>query len=197
MFVTRLWRYPPPVDKGLENPAYMRDIISRKGHERIIAVTDQMFATGTRTVRRFNLAGNEGEVSENRRYARVVGKPNTLFSSLLTMDVAFGNLLSLLTRQTEGVWVRRHEALPFEKALVSVAKMCASNAASLLGLDSASQSPTGALCEGYRADLVIGRLTGSPGQYQFHVEHLFLDGHQVPVTRPTEQDTLAILGRLR
>ncbi len=160
------------------NPAYVRDIIARKGVERIIAVTDQTFTTGT-AVRRFRLGGLEGRGSEDGACVQVVGRRNTLFCSCLTMDVAFGNLLSWLTSELPGVWNRAHKALPFEDAVAASARMCSTNAAKMTGLYDDIEQATGAIEPGKWADIVLGRLTGEPGRYRFAVEALFVRGSAI------------------
>lgn len=160
------------------NPAYVRDIIARKGVDRIIAVTDQTFATGT-SVRRFRLGGLEGQVSDDGACVQVVGRRNTLFCSCLTMDAAFSNLLSWLTSEMPGVWNRRHEPLPLRDAIAAVARMCSTNAARMTGLYDDPERATGTIEPGKRADIVLGRLTGEPGRYCFVVDRLFVRGRRV------------------
>ena len=154
------------------NPAYVRDIVARKGVNRIIVVTDQMFATGSEEVTSFEIGGIRGALSDDGRYVRVADKPNTLFSSVLTMDVAFGNLLSLLTCEMEGVWHGRHEAMPLDAAIAATARMCSTNAAQMMGIGNDS----GSVSEGSRADLVIGRIDGEPGRHTFTVEKTCVAG---------------------
>ena len=149
-----------------------------------MAVTDQMFATGATSVARFSLSGIEGEVSPDRRYVCVAGKPQTLFSSLLTMDVACSNILSVLTRPMSGIWHREHPAMDFESALVAAARICATNAADMLGLRDDPAESTGAVEPGRRADLVLGDVEGSPGDYRFHVRRLFVRGREVALAPP-------------
>jgi N-acetylglucosamine-6-phosphate deacetylase len=62
------------------NPAYVRDVISRKGIDRIIAVTDAIYGTGS-SLEKFEMEGVEGRPSEDGRYFYVVDKPGALFSS--------------------------------------------------------------------------------------------------------------------
>lgn len=165
------------------SPAYVRAVIARKGSDRIMAVTDQMFATGATGVSAFTLGGIRGVISDDGRYVRVAGAPAgvtpnkrlTLFSSVLTMDVAFGNLLSLLTRRVAGVWTPWHPAMPFRRALTAAARMCATNAATMLGLG----GETGSIARGKRADLLVGRITGRPGKYRLHVKRVYVAGREV------------------
>jgi len=157
------------------NPAYVRDIIRRKGGHRVMVVTDQMFATDADEVTAFTISGIRGILSADRRYVQVEGKPNTLFSSVLTMDAGFSNLLSLLTREMAGVWNARHEAMPLAQAVAATARMCASNTADMLGI----AGDTGRIAPGKRADLVLGRIEGEPGTYALRVERTYVAGERV------------------
>jgi len=157
------------------NPAYVRDIIARKGTRRVMVVTDQMFATGAAEVSRFDIGGIGGIVSEDRSYVFVEGKPNTLFSSVLTMDVGFSNILSLLTRDMPGIWHERHEALGVEEALTATVRMCATNAAEMLGID----ADTGSIEPGKRADLVVAAIDGGPGAWRLSVRRTLVGGVEV------------------
>ena len=154
------------------NPAYVRDILKRKGAERIIGITDCLFAAGSQ-VRQFTSGGIRGAVSEDGRYFQVVGKPDTLFSSNLTMDRGFGNLLNWLTINMEGIWNRLHDALEFEQALVTVAKLLSTNPCVLTGLD---KKGCGSIADGAKADLCVLDITGSQGSYKVAVESTIVDG---------------------
>jgi len=154
--------------------AYIRDTISRKTDTRIIAVTDSMFLTGKNKIKEFEIFGVKGTVSDNRDYLAVKGKEDTLFGSVLTTDKAFSNLLSWLTREMEGIWIRRHPALDLEKALVSMAKIFSANSCNMLGLDS-----KGVIEKNKQADLTIGSILGEQGDYIFKVEHTLVNGRIV------------------
>jgi len=160
------------------NPAYMRDIIARKGRDKIIAVTDQVFCTGTE-VRTFRCGELDGEVAPDGSHVRVLNKKNTLFGSCLTMDAGFSNLLSYLTREMPGVWNRVHEAVPLEDALSAASRMCSANPARMIGLYDDPDQATGALEPGKWADIVLGTLDGGPGDYRFGVDKLFVRGRPV------------------
>jgi len=92
-----------------------------------------------------------------------------------------------------GVWTRQHDALPLDDALIACAKLCATNVATMIGLHAAPDGGTGSIAPGMRADLVAGSLEGKPGRYQFRVQQLFVGGRSIPLRRPTEQETLAVL----
>lgn len=156
-------------------PPYMRDVIARKTAQRVIAVSDQMFATRTRAVQHFRISGVEGEVAPGGEYVFVRGKPGTLFSSTLTMDTAFGNLLSLLTREMPGAWYRSHAALSFEDALRDVSRLCTGNLHDLLG----QSDGHGVLKPGAPADLVLLDISGQPGDYQVAVKNTIIGGKVV------------------
>jgi N-acetylglucosamine-6-phosphate deacetylase len=156
------------------NPAYVRDAISRKTDTRIIAITDSMFLIGKNKIKEFEIFGVKGAVSANRDYVAVKGKENTLFGSVLTTNKAFSNLLSWLTQEMEGIWIRRHPALDLEKALISMAKIFSTNSCNMLGLDS-----KGIIEKNKRADLTIGSISGEQGDYDFKAEHTLVNGNIV------------------
>jgi len=168
------------------NPAYLLDILHRKGVERIVAITDAMFVTGAKEIDEFEVAGIKGKVSEDRRYLRVTEKENTLFGSVLTMSVAFGNWVSWLTKPMRGIWV--DEYLPYEtdEAVLMASRMCSSNPALLLGeLDPASrclgqdlEDYVGSLWVGKRADAALIRLNGDEGNCRADVSSVFVHGRR-------------------
>ena len=159
------------------NPAYVRDVLERKGADRVIAVTDAMFASQAKGVRDFRMSGVPGRISEDGKYAYVVGKkPLTLFSSVLTMDVAFANLLSFLTQEMKGVWQRRHQAVSLDQALLIAARLCATNANDMLKMHGAEDAQTGSIEEGKWADLIIADIKGKPGNYHLEIHKVFVRG---------------------
>jgi N-acetylglucosamine-6-phosphate deacetylase len=157
------------------NPAYVMDILGRKGADRIIGVTDCLFAAGS-PVRQFASGGVRGALSDNGQYFRAVDKANTLFSSNLTMDRGFNNLLNWLTADMQGIWNRLHRALPFEEALVLAAKVLSTNPCVLTQLD---QKGYGSIVDGAKADLCVLDLVGSPGNYTVTVKSTIVDGNMV------------------
>ncbi len=153
-------------------PGYVADTIARKGFDRVVMVTDAMFATDAKGIRDFVVGGREGVVHSSGQYLQVKGDPQTLFGSLLHMDRAVGNVLNWMTQDLEGVWAR-HKALPLEEALVGVSRAASRNPAELLGLD------TGILAEGRPADLVLARLTGAQGALRLRTASTWLAGRRV------------------
>ena len=154
------------------NPAYVRDILKRKGAGRIIGVTDCLFAAGS-DIKRFTSGGIDGTLSDSGEYFQVVDVPNTLFSSNLTMERGFANLLNWLTRDMQGIWNRLHDALQLEQALVTAAKILSTNPCALMGLD---RQGYGSIVEEARADLCVLEVVGSPGNYKVTVESTIVDG---------------------
>ncbi|MGB2809852.1 MAG: amidohydrolase family protein [Sedimentisphaerales bacterium] len=161
------------------NPAYVRDILKRKGADRIIGITDCLFAAGSQ-VKQFTSGGIRGALSEDGKYFQVVDKANTLFSSNLTMDRGFGNLLNWLTINMEGIWNRQHNALEFEQALVTVAKILSTNPCVLTGLDNKGY---GSIADGAKADLCVLEVIGSPGNFKVAVESTIVNGNIVYSTK--------------
>ncbi len=154
------------------NPAYVRDILKRKGVDRIIGITDSLFAAGSQ-VKQFTSGGIRGAISEDGKYFQVVDKANTLFSSNLTMDRGFTNLLNWLTIDMEGIWNRRHNPLEFEQALVTVAKILSTNPCILTGLN---KKGYGCIADGAQADICVLDINGSPGDFRVVVESTIVDG---------------------
>ena len=154
------------------SPAYVRDIIERKGTGKIIGITDCSFAAGS-SLKRFKSGGVGGEFSEDRKYIAVEGKKNTLYGSNLTMNQAFENVLNWLTTEMEGVWNRSHRALPFEQGLAAASKICSGNACQLTGL---RKEGLGQICDGGKADIVVVDISGAQGSYKVSVEITIVDG---------------------
>ncbi|HPI74329.1 MAG TPA: amidohydrolase family protein [bacterium] len=162
------------VDGYHVDPSYVLDALVRKGQDRIVAITDSMFATRMKDLTEFSILGVDGKVSEDGRYLEVKGRKNTLCGSVLTMDQAFSNLLTWFTRDREGIWYQNHAALSLEAALTKASALCSRNPASLLGL-----AQTGAIVEGNLADLVIAEIIGPKPEYQLKVKKVFLRGREI------------------
>ncbi len=157
------------------NPAYIRDIIKRKGIEKIIGITDAMYIAGS-DEKRIKAGDTFGEKSDDGKYIRLVGKANALCGSLLTMSTAFENMLNWLTSDMGGIWNRRHPAMDFEQALTAVSRMYSYNPCELTSL---AKSGFGRLADGAKADICIIDITGSPGNYKVRVESTIVDGNIV------------------
>ncbi len=157
------------------NPAYIRDIIHRKGIEKIIGMTDCMFVAGS-SLKRIKIGAVPGKVSDDGKYIAVENKKNTLFGSVLTMNRAFENMLNWLTSEMDGIWNRRHAALSFEEALAAVARIYSHNPCELAGLNAQG---FGQLTNGAKADICVLDITGSPGNYKVIVESTIVDGNVV------------------
>ncbi len=157
------------------NPAYVRDILRRKGAGRIIGVTDCLFAAGSQ-VRQFTGGGIRGALSESGEYFQVVEKPGTLFSSNLTMNRGFTNLLNWLSADMQGIWNSRHEALQLDQALVTAAKILSTNPCVLTQMD---KKGCGSIVDGAKADLCVLDVAGMPGNYKVMVERTIVDGDTV------------------
>jgi N-acetylglucosamine-6-phosphate deacetylase len=156
-------------------PSYVREVIGRKGIDKIIGITDALYAAGA-NIKQFDMGGIMARMSDNCEYFSVLGKPNTLCSSALTMDRAFGNLLNWLTSDMPGVWRRRHEAHSFEEAVVMAAKACSTNPAELMGLN---KQGYGKIADGAAADICIVDIKGHGGGYNAAVEKTIVDGNIV------------------
>jgi N-acetylglucosamine-6-phosphate deacetylase len=163
------------------DPRYVRDVLARVGFDRVVAITDSMFAAGAvggrDGIKTFQMNGVYGKVSPDGKYLQVALNPKALFGSCLDMPTAFSNLMSWLTRPMPGVWVRHHAALTADEALPAVTAMMTANPARLTGLD--EQLGIGRIADGCTADLVLARLAGRPGEYRLTVERTWIGGREV------------------
>jgi N-acetylglucosamine-6-phosphate deacetylase len=154
------------------NPAYIRDIIKRKGIEKIIGMTDCMFVAGS-SLKQIEVGGVRGRVSDDGNYIAVEGVKNTLFGSNLTMNRAFENMLNWLTTDMQGIWNKKHKALGLEDALVAVAKIYSTNPNRLTHR---YDEGFGRIADGAKADLTILDIKGSAGNYKLTVESTIVNG---------------------
>lgn len=154
------------------NPAYIRDIIKRKGIEKIIGITDTLFACGS-TLKEFTVGGVKGRVSPDGKYMSVVGKQNALFSSNLTMLQGFENMLNWLSSDMDGIWNSQHQALDFEEAVRAVAMIYSTNPCNLAGLGA---DGFGRIENGAKADICVLDIQGSSGNYKAKVEKTIVNG---------------------
>ncbi|MCF6361355.1 MAG: amidohydrolase family protein [Cyclobacteriaceae bacterium] len=156
------------------DPSYVRDVIARKGYERVIMITDTMFANGLVNLERFELLGLKGAVSKNKQFLQVLGAENTLFGSVLKSDVGYANVISWLTRQMSGTWHRMHEALSLNEALVQASVMFSTNPAKLVGIyeNNTIKSGTGSIEVGKSADLLVADIALD----KFSITHNVIQG---------------------
>ena len=153
-------------------PAYVRDIVERKGIDRILGVTDCSYIAGS-DLKEFTSGGVRGRVGGSGKYLRVVEKANTLFGSNLTMNAGFANMLNWLTSDMQGVWYRAHRPMDLAEALVATAKMFASNPCSIMGLD---EHGYGSIADGSIADLCVLNVDGAPGTYELVIDSTVVAG---------------------
>ena len=97
-----------------------------------------------------------------------------LFGSAVGMREVFENVLNWQTVEMEGIYHRRHPALPFIEALAAAVEITSTNPARLL-----RESERGALRTGNRADAILASIEGEPGAYRVAVHRAWLAG--VPV----------------
>jgi N-acetylglucosamine-6-phosphate deacetylase len=167
------------------DPRIVRDIIARKEIERVAAVSDAGFAMGF-PEGEFSAFGVRGETSPDGRYLRVLPRegaqsPNPLssdaamlFGSAMGMREIFENLLNWLSVEMEWIHTRRHAALPFEEALRAACALTSGNPARLLG-----EAERGHLRPGARADAVLARIRGGPGEYRVEVRGVWVSGRGI------------------
>lgn len=96
--------------------------------------------------------------------------PNTLCSSLLTMDKAFQNLLNLFTVNHSG-FMLDVESRNLDEAIRLVSTFTSSNQAELEGLND-----RGVIEEGKVADLTVVRIEGEPGHFNVKIEATVVGG---------------------
>lgn len=159
------------------SPLYVRDVIARKGVDRVIAISDSMFAAGAKGLRSFQVNGVYGTVSPDGQYLSVANTPSTLFGSCANMVTGFGNLMSWLTKPMSGVWSARHEAMEVDEALIAVVRMSSTNPARMTGLD--RKHGLGQIAKGRAADVVLVDLKGRPGGFKLKISRTFVGGQQV------------------
>ncbi|MBI4582473.1 MAG: hypothetical protein HY717_00370 [Planctomycetes bacterium] len=168
------------------DPRLVRDVIARKGWERVIAVSDAGFAAGNPSGE-FEVFGVRGRVSGDGRYLEVVparpGPPPhphssdfaPLFGSAADMRRIFETCLNLLTVEMEGIYCRRHEAMELPEALRAACRLCAGNPARLL-----EEEGRGGFEPGARADAVLVGVQGRRGSYRVEVREVWLGGYGQP-----------------
>jgi N-acetylglucosamine-6-phosphate deacetylase len=157
------------------NPAYIRDIIKRKGIDKILGMTDCMFVGGS-NIKRIEIGGVPGRVADDGSHIAVEGVKNTLYGSVLKMCKAFENMLNWLTVGMEGIWNKRHDAMSLNDALVWVSKMYSTNSNKLTGR---YNEGFGRIADGLMADLTIFDINGTAGNYQLAVESTIVNGEIV------------------
>lgn len=169
------------------SPPYVLDTIQRKGFRKSIIITDSMFLTGMKGISDFEMFGIKGRVSDNREFLQVVASKNTLFGSILTMDKAFANVLTWLTRPMKGIWNAMHPPMDFRTALINTSRMCSQTPARLLGiyrpdertLNQDLSEYTGSIEVGKKADILIAAIAEEKEKYNVEIETVFLRGEKM------------------
>lgn len=160
----------------------VRDILARKETSRVVGTSDAGFATGCPR-EEFTVFGVRGRPSPDGRYLEVVppagARPANpfssdaavLFGSAVGMREVFENILNWQTVEMEGIYHRRHPALPFIEALAAAVEITSTNPARLL-----RESERGTLRTGNRADAILASIEGEPGAYRVTVHRVWLAG---------------------
>jgi N-acetylglucosamine-6-phosphate deacetylase len=161
-------------------PVYFREVLARKGVDRVLAVSDAVFVSQAEGVGEFSIEGIPGRVDDGGKFAYVVGSdPLALYGSVTTMDAIFGNILSWLTEDMVGIWHPAHDALSFEEAVGVAARCCSKNAVDMIKSRGGEDLRTGELANGKWADLTIAEINGDPGKYDVQVKQVFVRGEKV------------------
>ncbi len=174
------------VDGYHVDKSYVMDTIKRKGFEKVIAITDSMFAARMDDLREFNVFGVNGVISPNGEYIQIADREYALFGSKLTMDIAFSNLLNWLTNPIEGVWYEMHEPFSFEEAVLKASMMCSANPARILGIYEANEANpdnnntcTGSVQIGKTADLLLADIIKQENLYKINIDKIFVNGNKI------------------
>jgi len=158
------------------NPAYILDIIQRKGVDKIIAITDCVFVGGS-DIKEFDEDGVQACVSENGEYVKLVGgAANTLAGSNLTAIRGFNNMLNWMTREMKGIWTPVHSPLSLDQSLLYLSRFFSTNPNTLMRRDAEG---FGTVEDGNAADLTVLDIQGVPGNYRVHVDKTFVGGIMV------------------
>jgi N-acetylglucosamine-6-phosphate deacetylase len=151
--------------------SYFMDAVKRKGIDKIIGITDNMFVTGHEIKDEFVMGNKTGVVSNDKKYLYIKDNPVALFGSNLNMKDAFENVLNWFTSDIEGVWNKLHEADTFENALLNSSKLFSANPAKLLNIS----HETGLLGEGKKADIIIADIQYNK-TYNLLIDKIIVDG---------------------
>ena len=175
------------VDGYHVDKAYVLDTIKRKGFDKVCAITDSMFTASFSELKKFNILGVSGVVSENGEYLQIADREYSLFGSMLTMDTAFSNVLTWLTTPIEGIWHAMHKPLKFEDALIKTSTLCSKNPAKILGIYQPESKQdkmllknfTGSIEIGKSADVIIADIEKLEDSYKLKLENVFVKGYQI------------------
>lgn len=161
------------VDGYHVDKSYFLDVLQRKGDDKVIAITDNMFVTGSSIVNEFSIGGKTGVVSSDEKYLYIKERPEALFGSNLKMNEAFENLVNWLTADIDGVWNKKHRAMSIEQAISLSSKLCSENPAEFLGVD----EKCGTISIGKNADLLIAEIKYDK-ECKLEIESVFVKGNK-------------------
>jgi N-acetylglucosamine-6-phosphate deacetylase len=173
----------------------LRDVIARKEPERVVTVSDSMFPSDAPEAE-FEINGILGMVHRESNYISVVGRRDdqgrvrktarseletcdatTLYGSAVNMDTVFANVVSLLSTDMEGYFIRRHQGVSLDEAIRQAALMCATNPARVTGLlDGSVGRKVGAVEAGFEADLVVAEIEAGDQGVRFSPREVYLAG---------------------
>ncbi len=178
------------LDRFHVDERYILDIIKRSdelwGPEKVIAVTDSSFPISEEVPKEEFLIGTtvakkdeSGLFCRSLAYmqpdgSRIPAPYNTLCGSILAMDKAFGNVVTILVNPIRGHWFD-HLGMPIQEAILKASQLCSANQAKLDG----TFGHTGSITIGKDADLVVGTFNKKEGEYDFAVQSTFVGGHEI------------------
>jgi N-acetylglucosamine-6-phosphate deacetylase len=164
------------VDGFHVNPRYVRDIIQRKGIDRIIAVSDSIYPAGS-NLKEFEEEGVKARLSANGLYFEMVDGPlNALAGSSVNAELGCQNVVNWLTRDMPGIWNPRHEAMSLDGAMVAASRFYSTNPNRLSGM---ARQGYGRIADGAKADVCVLDVSGDPENYRMAVEMTMVDGQIV------------------
>lgn len=178
------------LDRTHVDERYVLDILRRTeerwGADKIITVTDSLFPAPEEIPSgEFAIGSTLAKIDSTGQFlraaaylqpdgSRIPAPPNTLCSSILTMDHAFINWINLFTQSIKGFWFD-HLAQSLDEAIVKTARLCSTHQAMLDG----SYSRTGSIDVGKDADLVVGSMSNREGVYDLRIRQVYVKGKRV------------------
>lgn len=175
----------------------VRDVISRKGVDNVIAISDSMFP-GDAPEEEFEINGILGKVNHKENYIYVTGRRDSegkvqripepeaitcdvsvLYGAVANMDDVFANTVGLLGVEMEGNWVRTHPAHSLDEAVRLASVMCSTVPAKVSGMYSGDWGRrVGAIETGFGADLIVADISAGAGA-EFTPKEVYVKGKRM------------------
>jgi alpha-D-ribose 1-methylphosphonate 5-triphosphate diphosphatase PhnM len=78
-----------------------------------------------------------------------------------------------------GIWHKNHPAINFEKALCITSACCSTNIVKMIKKNNGDNLNTGEIKNGKFADIVVGEIKGTKGNYKLQIDSVFVKGEKV------------------